>query len=85
MFVLRRIWRLMALLLGRGEPVAAATDREILGPVEMIRLRVIRPDGSFATRPGFLWCHGGGFSLAVNSMLDAYGVTSALASTQEGV
>jgi acetyl esterase len=58
---LRRIWRLMALALGRREPVAAVTNHEIPGPAGPILLRVFHPEGAKAPRPGFLWCHGGGF------------------------
>lgn len=81
----RRIWRLMAFVLGRREPVAAVMEHAIPGPMGMIRLRVLRTGDSLTKRHGLLWWQGGGPSLAVHSMLDAYGVTSALALTQQGV
>jgi len=58
---LRRLWRSMALALGRREPVAAVTDREVQGPAGPIQLRIYRPDVSTSRLPAFLWCHGGGF------------------------
>ena len=61
MLELRRVWRLMALALGRREPVRTVTDHEIPGPGGPILLRVFDPEGAGGARPGFLWCHGGGF------------------------
>ena len=61
MFELRRVWRLMALALGRREPVRTVTDHEIPGPGGPILLRVFNPGGDEDPRPALLWCYGGGF------------------------
>jgi len=59
----RKLWRLMALALGRRPRVASVTHRTIAGPGGPIELRIFSagPGHSKAPRPAFLWCHGGGF------------------------
>jgi acetyl esterase len=61
----------MALALGRREPVAAVTDHEIPGPSGQILLRVFHPEGGGSARPGFLWCHGGGFLVGSTDSADS--------------
>ncbi|MET0540446.1 MAG: alpha/beta hydrolase [Variovorax sp.] len=57
---LRQLWRLIALALGRRDPVASVTDHTIEGPAGNIELRIFRTaDGT--NLPALLWCHGGGF------------------------
>jgi len=57
----RKLWRLMALALGRRPEVASVTQRTITGPGGPIELRVFSGRPSTQPRPAFLWCHGGGF------------------------
>ncbi len=61
----------MALALGRREPVGEVTNHEIRGPAGPIQLRVFHPEGAAAVRPGFLWCHGGGFLVGSADSADA--------------
>ncbi|MFT3800372.1 MAG: alpha/beta hydrolase [Burkholderiaceae bacterium] len=57
----RRRWRLIATAYGRRPPVASITTRHVNGPAGPIELRLYTPAGGPARKPGFLWCHGGGF------------------------
>ncbi|MDM0067090.1 alpha/beta hydrolase [Variovorax sp. J31P207] len=57
----RKLWRLMALALGRRPRVASVTHRTIAGPGGPIELRIFSAHPSKEPRPAFLWCHGGGF------------------------
>lgn len=57
----RRLWRLMALAMGRRPKVASVTQRTIAGRGGPIELRIFSADPSKEPRPAFLWCHGGGF------------------------
>jgi acetyl esterase len=57
----RKLWRLMALALGRRPRVASVTERTIAGPGGPIDLRIFSAGPSTQPRPAFLWCHGGGF------------------------
>ncbi|MDM0103433.1 alpha/beta hydrolase [Variovorax sp. J22R24] len=57
----RKLWRLMALALGRRPQVASVTHRTIAGPGGPIELRIFSAGPSKQPRPAFLWCHGGGF------------------------
>ncbi|MDM0114047.1 alpha/beta hydrolase [Variovorax sp. J22R133] len=57
----RKLWRLMALAMGRRPHVAEVTQRTIAGPGGPIELRIFSAGPSKALRPAFLWCHGGGF------------------------
>lgn len=57
----RKLWRLMALALGRRPRVASVTHRTIAGPGGPIELRIFSAGPSKQLRPAFLWCHGGGF------------------------
>jgi len=58
---MRKQWRVLALALGRRAPVASVTNLRIEGPGGPIELRVYAPGGAPGLKPGFLWCHGGGF------------------------
>jgi acetyl esterase len=68
---LRRRWRLLAIALGAGQPVARVTRRVIDGPAGPIRLKVFDPQPSGAARPALLWCHGGGFLIGDTDCADA--------------
>jgi acetyl esterase len=57
----RRLWRLMALAMGRRPEVDSVETRTIDGPAGPIELRVFSDGASTTPRPAFLWCHGGGF------------------------
>ncbi len=57
----RRKWRLMAMTFGRRVPMASIVDRRIDTPNGPVDLRIYTPAGPSRARPGFLWCHGGGF------------------------
>ncbi len=59
--MLRRGWSSLAKALGRKVPVASVVDREIDGPAGRMTLRIYTPDRRSDLKPGFLWCHGGGF------------------------
>jgi len=58
---MRKQWRVLTLALGRRAPVASVTNLQIEGPGGPIELRVYSPGGVPGPKPGFLWCHGGGF------------------------
>jgi acetyl esterase len=57
----RRSWRLLAATYGRRVPVASIVEHRIDGPGGPIIFRVYTPEGPAGLKPGFLWCHGGGF------------------------
>jgi acetyl esterase len=57
----RRSWRLLAATLGRRVPVASIVERRIDSSGDVILLRIYTPKGPTGLKPGFLWCHGGGF------------------------
>jgi acetyl esterase len=57
----RHNWRLAAMTFGRRIPMASIVDQCIDGPNGPIDLRIYTPEGARGLRPGFLWCHGGGF------------------------
>ncbi|HSV57294.1 MAG TPA: alpha/beta hydrolase [Variovorax sp.] len=57
----RRLWRLMALAMGRRPEVDSVQTRTIDGPAGPIELRLFSDGESSTPRPAFLWCHGGGF------------------------
>jgi acetyl esterase len=57
----RKLWRLMALAMGRRPRVASVMQRTIPGPGGPIELRIFSAGPSKEPRPAFLWCHGGGF------------------------
>ena len=58
---LRRVWRWMAVALGRRDPVASVTDHYVDGPGGPIQMRFFRPEGVSGPLPAFLWVHGGAF------------------------
>ncbi|MCY1393349.1 Carboxylesterase NlhH [compost metagenome] len=58
---LRQVWRLLALALGRSQPVASVTERQFEGPGGAIALRIFNPGPCDEPRPAFLWYFGGGF------------------------
>ena len=57
----RHNWRLAAMTFGRRVPMASIVERRIEGPNGPIDLRIYTPEGARGLKPGFLWCHGGGF------------------------
>lgn len=57
----RRMWNLAATTFGRQIPIASVETRHIRGPGGDIELRIYTPKGTDGLKPGFLWCHGGGF------------------------
>ena len=63
---LRQLWRLLALALGRREPVAQVREQQIEGPAGPIATRIYFPDVPAGKRPGFVWCHGGGFVVGIH-------------------
>lgn len=58
---LRRVWRWMAVALGRRDPVASVTDHHVDGPAGPLQLRFFRPEGVSGPLPAFMWVHGGAF------------------------
>jgi Esterase/lipase len=55
------MWNLAATTFGRHIPIASVATRHIKGPGGDIELRIYTPKGGDELKPGFLWCHGGGF------------------------
>jgi acetyl esterase len=57
----RQGFRLLTMMLGRRVPVASVVQHRIRGTAGPIDFRVYTPEGPSNLKPGFLWCHGGGF------------------------
>ena len=59
--LVRQGFRFLAMMLGRRVPVASVVQHRIEGPAGPVDFRVYTPEGPSDLKPGFLWCHGGGF------------------------
>lgn len=59
----RLAMRLLALALGQHPPVSSVRDVTIAGPGGPIPLRIYAGGAPGASRPAFLWCHGGAFQV----------------------
>lgn len=77
---IRRLWKYLALALGRCDEVASVGDLTIDGPACAIRLRVYSPGRSHMPRPALLWLHGGAFMMGEMDTSDSICRTLANAS-----
>jgi len=69
--LVRQGFRFLAMMLGRRVPVASVVQHRIEGSAGPIDFRIYTPKGPSDLKPGFLWCHGGGFVVGDLDSTDA--------------
>jgi acetyl esterase len=69
--LVRQGFRFLAMMLGRRVPVASVVQHRIEGAAGPVDFRIYTPEGSSGLKPGFLWCHGGGFVVGDLDSTDA--------------
>jgi acetyl esterase len=69
--LVRQGFRFLAMMLGRRVQVASVVQHRIEGSAGPIDFRIYTPEGPSDLKPGFLWCHGGGFVVGDLDSTDA--------------
>ena len=69
--LVRQGFRFLAMMLGRRVPVASVVQHRVEGSAGPIDFRIYTPKGPSDLKPGFLWCHGGGFVVGDLDSTDA--------------